>query len=384
MSIAKGSVIGHYRVESRVGAGGMGEVWQVTDLATGQPRALKTLKGGAPDGRLWQRFLGEGRIHSEVSHPGIAAFHEMFLYESSPCIVMEFVPGETLHQRIATHGAIPPAEARRILGLIAEALSYLHGKGILHRDLKPGNVKLTPDGGVKLLDFGIARYRNSSRLTQEGMVVGTPENLPPEVLRGQVAGEASEIWAAGLLGYEMLTGRPPFSDTGNDLHIAILSTQPAAPSSIVPSIPKDLDQTVMRCLEKDPARRIPNCAALRRALEGPVDRRAWLAASPVRTAGIAAGAVLLTLTLAIWFYSMILCCSPPPVEAGAVTVEVTNGSAEVWENGRMVGRTPMTRAARMGETVNLVLRSDGFAEQPVQFEVSERKVYSYTMVPITR
>lgn len=379
MSIQVGATIGSYRVEQRIGAGGMGEVWRVTDIRTGQTRALKTLlKGGQPDEQNWRRFLSEGRIHSEISHPGVAAFHEMFLYENRPCIVMEFVAGETLHERIHRLGRLSADEVRWVMESVARALAYLHSKGILHRDLKTANVKITFEGNVKLLDFGIARYRLSSRLTQEGMVIGTLENLAPEVLSGQTADERSEVWAIGLLGYEMLTGRPPFAgaDPGTQ-HVAIVERDPVAPSSLVPGIPADLERAVMRCLEKDPARRFSSCDTLARSLaiapaapsrKLPDIPRAWLAGA----------AAVLLLFVAVWMFS-----GGDSAGGGdrTVTVEVTNGSAEVWENGRLAGETPFVRKARMGEDVRLVLKRDGFYEQPVQFEVTERKAYSFTMVP---
>ncbi|MFN7924933.1 MAG: serine/threonine-protein kinase [Bryobacteraceae bacterium] len=374
MSIQPGTMCGRYRVEERVGAGGMGEVWRVTDTASGASRALKTLHGAVPDDAQWKRFLSEGRIHSEIAHSGIAAFHEMFLYEDRPCIVMEFVPGETLHSRIALRGPIPPEQVRQILDQIAGAIGYLHSKGILHRDLKAANVKLTPEGQAKLLDFGIARYRLGSRLTQEGMVIGTPENLAPEVLRGQLASEASEIWAIGLLGYEMLTGQPAFAAAQPAaMHEAILSRTPTPPAAVVTGVPEDLSQVVMRCLEKEPGRRVASCDALRRLLRGAASTSVVAPGPFGRWIAMAAAVLLLAAVLLTW--------AGAGTGGGqqAVTVEVTNGPAEVWENGRYAGRTPFVRTGKMGETVNLVLRGDGFQEQPVQFEVSERKVYSYTM-----
>ena len=216
MAFTAGKEIGKYRVERLVGEGGMGEVYRVIDTGTGQVRALKTLLGASPETRVWERFMNEARIQSRLSHPGIAAFYEMFLYDGRPCIVMEFVEGETLQERLRRRGPLSGTEAIAVLDCICDALSYLHVEGVLHRDLKSANVKLTPDGGVKLLDFGIARFRESARLTRMGSVMGTPESLAPELLQGKLADERSEVWSVGILAYEVLTGRMPFEGGGDD------------------------------------------------------------------------------------------------------------------------------------------------------------------------
>lgn len=373
MAFTAGKEIGKYRVERLVGEGGMGEVYRVIDTGTGQVRALKTLLGASPETRVWERFMNEARIQSRLSHPGIAAFYEMFLYDGRPCIVMEFVEGETLMERLRRQGPLDGAEAITVLECICDALSYLHMEGVLHRDLKSPNVKLTPDGGVKLLDFGIARFRESARLTRIGSVMGTPESLAPELLQGKLADERSEVWALGVLAYEMLTGRMPFGGGGDEeLYRQIQQADPPPPSSLRQGISPALDQVVMRCLAKSPARRFRDCAQVRNALGGGV-KPAGMAVS--RRTIVAAGSAA-ALLLAGWLYSR-----DPSGEGQVVMIEAVNGPADVFEGGRQVGTTPYRMRAPRGASVQLVLRREGYQEQVVQFDVGERKVYSYAMLP---
>jgi len=376
MAFTAGKEIGKYRVESLVGEGGMGEVYRVTDVGAGDVRAMKTLRGASPETRVWERFMNEARIQSRLSHPGIAAFFEMFLYDGQPCIVMEFVEGETLQERLRRRGPLSAAEATAVLDSICDALSYLHAEGVLHRDLKSSNVKLTPEGGVKLLDFGIARFRESARLTRMGSVMGTPESLAPELLQGKLADERSEVWSVGILAYEMLTGRMPFEGGGDDeLYRQIQQVDPPTPGSLRPGVPPALDQLVMRCLAKTPARRFRDCTQVRRALTESAKPAATL--PPRRTLVLAGGAAALLLAGWLFFRG-------PSGEGETVTIEVVNGQADVYESGRQVGSTPYRLRAPRGTAVQLVLRREGYQEQVVQFDVGERKVYSYPMLPARR
>jgi len=201
MSIAPSTQIGKYRVVSLIGAGGMGEVYQVEETGTGRVWALKTLPRAKEGSELWRRFMNEGRIHSGLDHPGIAAFSEMFLFGDQPCIVMEYVDGETVAERLARVQRFAPAEAARVLMAVGDVLTYLHSMGVTHRDLKSSNIKINSAGEAKLLDFGIARVEGSQRLTRVGAVMGTPETLAPELLEGRPAECAprSGAWACSVM-----------------------------------------------------------------------------------------------------------------------------------------------------------------------------------------
>jgi serine/threonine protein kinase len=390
MPVAIGSWIGQYRVLELLGSGGMGEVYLVEESGTGRRRAMKTLRDGGPDSEVWRRFVNEGRVQHEVSHPNIAAFHEMFLFEERPCLVMEFVDGETLFSRIQRTGPMAVEETRRVLEQLCDALAYLHGKSIMHRDIKSANIKISSSGAVKLLDFGIARSQRTRGMTVTGTVMGTPEYLAPEQIAGMPADDRSEVWSLGLLGYEMLAGSLPFR-AADDLSLfrLIRETDPQPPSAFRADVPAAVDGLVMRCLEKRPSRRYPSAAAVRSALGRSRQSSAvtaslmsvvqpWLAriqALPPRTrmAVLAVPAVFLVAVFAL--------SSTTPEDVRSITVDVVEGRADVYVDGSRVGRTPYRTKVRLGESVALELRKDGYLDQPVQFEVSERKSYSYAMQP---
>jgi serine/threonine-protein kinase len=216
---------------------------------------MKTLRTSSPYSEEWLRFMNEGQVHHEMRHPNIAVFHEMFLCNGQPCMVMEYVDGETVFTRIRRAGPLAVGEALAVTTYVCDALSYLHERGVLHRDVKSANVKITSTGVVKLLDFGIAKRQRARGLTVDGTVVGTPEYLAPEQLSGMPPDVRSEIWALGLLIYEMLTGRLPFTGDEAALYEAIRGTVPAPPSAWNQAVPPEVDALVMRCLEKRPSRR---------------------------------------------------------------------------------------------------------------------------------
>jgi serine/threonine protein kinase len=388
MAVPINSWIGNYRVLELLGAGGMGEVYLVEEGGTGRRRAMKTLLSGGPDSEVWRRFFNEGRVQHEINHPNIAAFHEMFLFEERPCLVMEYVDGETLWTRIQRTGALATGEALEILGRLCDALAYLHVCGIMHRDIKSANIKLTSSGLVKLLDFGIARSPRTPRMTVSGAVMGTPDYMAPEQIAGLPADGRSEVWALGLLAYEMLTGSLPFSgDDDVALFRAIRETEPHPPSALNPEVPRGVDAIVMRCLDKRPTRRYASPAEMGSAIAkvGTTPSRSWLGSEPralqslrrlprsVRIAALAIPALIAIL--------MFTTSSGTPEDMRTITLEVVEGSADVYANGSRVGRTPYRTRVRVGDSVSVELRKDGYLDQPVQFEVTERKTYSYAMQP---
>ena len=204
------SSIGPYRVIDYVGAGGMGTVYRVSHRATGRVAAAKVMSGGAVAPRSLERFHNEARILQALSHPSISEMYELLQVDGAPCLVMEYVDGETLEQLLRMRGPFPVTDAVRILASLADAVGYIHQRGVIHRDLKTNNVKIDSRGAVKLLDFGIATAEGAPRLTSTGNVVGTLMSLAPEQLRTGHAEPRSDIWALGVLFYELLTGRAPF------------------------------------------------------------------------------------------------------------------------------------------------------------------------------
>ncbi|MGH9317449.1 MAG: protein kinase domain-containing protein, partial [Thermoanaerobaculia bacterium] len=271
MTISPGSRLGPYEVLSPLGAGGMGEVWKARDTRLGRAVAIKVLPShmsASPEVR--QRFEREAKTISQLSHPHICALHDIGREGETDYLVMEYLEGETLTDRLVK-GPLPLEQTLRFGVEIADALDKAHRQGIVHRDLKPGNVMLTKSG-VKLLDFGLAKAMapaapagsltalpTQQGLTQEGTILGTFQYMSPEQLEGKEADARSDIFAFGAVLYEMATGRKAFSGSSQaSLISAIMTSDPAPISSVQPMSPPALDRVVKTCLAKDPDERWQN------------------------------------------------------------------------------------------------------------------------------
>ena len=287
---AEGRLIaGRYRVERRLGSGGMAEVFLARDATLGRLVAVKVLRERfADDEQFVERFHREARAAAALNHPNVVVIHDHGGSAGSLYIVMEYVPGETVKELVRRAGRLSPAAARVIeLDLLA-ALQAAHDGGIVHRDVTAQNVLLTEDGRVKVTDFGIARF-GSSTLTSTGVVMGTSRYLSPEQARGEPTDERSDLYSAGVVLFEMLTGRLPF-EGNNDLAIALRhANEPApAPTALVPDLPPALDALVGRALRKDPAQRFQTArefAAALTALDLVADGGGSTAATLVAPAG---------------------------------------------------------------------------------------------------
>lgn len=255
--------IGPYRVIDYVGAGGMGTVYRVSHRATGRVAAAKVMSGGAVAPRALERFHNEARILQALSHPSISEMYELLQVDGAPCLVMEYVDGETLEQLLRMRGPFPVADAVRILASLADAVGYIHQRGVIHRDLKTNNVKIDSRGAVKLLDFGIATAEGAPRLTSTGNVVGTLMSLAPEQLRTGHAEPRSDIWALGVLFYELLTGRAPF-DGGAPGYVGekIMKGAYSPASTLRSDLPREIDRILSRCLRVRPEDRYATAEAL--------------------------------------------------------------------------------------------------------------------------
>ena len=267
--ISAGKRLGPYEILSPLGAGGMGEVYRARDTRLNREVAIKVLPENlAFSEELRQRFEREAKAVAALSHPHICALHDVGREGETEYLVMELLEGETLAEKLAK-GALPLEQTLRFGAEIASALDAAHGKGIVHRDLKPGNVMVTASG-VKLLDFGLAKVlvpdgplegltsapTAAKDVTREGSILGTLSYMAPEQLEGKPADERADIFALGAVLYEMATGKKAFTGTSQaSLISAILTTQPAAISSVRPMSPPALDRIVRVCLTKDPAGR---------------------------------------------------------------------------------------------------------------------------------
>jgi serine/threonine protein kinase/tetratricopeptide (TPR) repeat protein len=265
-----GTALGRYHLLDRLGAGGMGEVWRARDANLDREVAVKVLTSGTiADAETHARFRREALALSRLSHSGIATVFDFDDFEGTPFLVMELVTGGDLEARLAS-GPMPFDDVRRIGAAIADALQDAHANGIVHRDLKPGNIMLTQTGQPKILDFGIAMLlgdAGANKLTRTGMILGSLPYMAPEQLTGDADSPQTDIYALGVLLFEMLTGRRPFlKERAEALMFEIFGSAPPTVRSLRPDVPDDLDRLVMGCLSKAPADRPANAAAVSAAL----------------------------------------------------------------------------------------------------------------------
>jgi serine/threonine-protein kinase len=243
-----------YLLTERIAGGGMGEVWAATDDVLGRPVAVKILRREyADDPTFLERFRAEARHAAGLSHSGIAAVYDYGEEDGSPFIVMELVPGEALSAEMARVGALGADRTLDIIGQAALALQTAHDGGVIHRDVKPGNLLLTPDGTVKITDFGIARATNSVPLTLTGAIMGTAYYISPEQASGESVTPASDVYSLGIVAYECLTGRRPF-DGNTPVSVALAQVR-EEPPALPAGIAEPVAALVMRMLAKDPADR---------------------------------------------------------------------------------------------------------------------------------
>ena len=269
--IGPGTTLGRYRLVSRLGAGGMGEVWKAHDANLDRDVAIKLLLEGALDDETArERFRREAMVLSRLSHPGVATIFDFDAHEGSDYIVMEFVPGGTLESRIA-NGALSCNDVLEIGALIADALDSAHRTGFVHRDLKPGNIVLSADGRPKILDFGIALLmaagKVGGRLTQTGMILGSLPYMAPEQLLGDADDARTDVYALGVMLFEMTTGKRPFvKERPEALMFAVMNTAAPPLRSLRADAPEALELIISDCLQKDAAHRPVSAAAVASSL----------------------------------------------------------------------------------------------------------------------
>jgi beta-lactam-binding protein with PASTA domain/predicted Ser/Thr protein kinase len=259
---------GRYRVLSRLGSGGMADVYCAEDTQLGRRVALKLLyRRFAEDAEFVERFRREASSAAGLQHPNIVGVFDRGKWDGTYYIAMEFLDGRTLKQLVREHGAMPPDLAIDITIQVLRAARFAHKRGVVHRDIKPHNVILDEEGRAKVTDFGIARA-GASDMTETGSIMGTAQYLSPEQAQGQPVSPRSDLYSIGVMLYELLTGRVPF-DAESAVTIALkhISERPVPPSELNPDVPPALEAVVMRALEKDPARRFADADAFIEALQ---------------------------------------------------------------------------------------------------------------------
>ena len=277
----------------------MGVVFLARQISLNRPVALKMILAGqlANDTDV-KRFYTEAEAAANLDHPGIVPIYEVGQHDGQHYFSMGFVEGQSLSQRLA-EGPLPPREAAGLMVKVAEAIDYAHRRGVIHRDLKPGNILLDKNGNPRVTDFGLAKkLEGDSGLTGSGQIMGTPSYMPPEQAggkRGEI-GPAADVYALGATLYALVTGRPPFqAATPMDTVIQVISDEPVPPRRLNPSSDRDIETICLKCLEKEPGRRYAGAGAGRRAGAvphrqadpGPADRPAGppLAVVPAQSDG---------------------------------------------------------------------------------------------------
>jgi hypothetical protein len=324
-----------FEILEELGRGGMGVVYKARQVSLNRFVALKMILAGPYSGPdHLARFRREAEAVACLQHPGIVQIHEIGSHAGHSYLALEYVPGGALTTRCAGR-PLPPMLAADLVHTLARAVHYAHQRGVVHRDLKPGNVLMTEDGSPKITDFGLAKRldpdgRASEELTQSGAILGTPSYMAPEQASGKRGGigPAVDVYALGAILYELLTGRPPFqADSTVDLIFKVVSEAPASPRKLNPTLPRDLETVCLKCLQKEPAQRYGSAEALADDLKrfrngeptlarpaGKVERfRRWAWRRRWRLAGGAAAALVLLLlscSLALNFFGVFYLAVP--------------------------------------------------------------------------
>jgi hypothetical protein len=283
MEFTPNTMVGHYRLVEKIGEGGMGVVWRAVDTSLEREVAIKFLPDlFAEDPDRLARFDREAKLLASLNHPGIATIHGLHHDGAAHFLAMELVPGADLSRRLAD-GPLPVDEALGIALKIAEALEAAHESGVIHRDLKPANIQITPDGQIKILDFGLAKALQGESpggsgaslsptlttpaATRAGLILGTAAYMSPEQAKGKPVDRRADIWAFGCILYEMLAGRRPFSGEGVSELIAAVIMAPVEMDALPSATPPRIRRLVHRCLERDPRRRLRDIGEARLLLE---------------------------------------------------------------------------------------------------------------------
>jgi serine/threonine-protein kinase len=286
MIFEAGETVGDYEIAGVLGIGGMGRVYRVRNLLTNRMEAMKVVHSQtADDAGLSERFLREIRVHASLEHPNIAAVRTALRVKDRVVMIMELVEGASLATLIG-QGALAVPTALGIAGQVLAALGYSHGRGVVHRDVKPANILVTPEGAVKVTDFGIARAAGDRQLTGTGMAPGSLYYMSPEQIGGALPDARSDLYSLGVTLYETVTGVRPFrGPTDYAIMQAHLTERPKPPAEISAAIPPAVSDAILRAMSKKPEDRFQSAAEFRDGLQAPADPTASVSA--VRTAAAA-------------------------------------------------------------------------------------------------
>ena len=414
----------------------MGEVYLGLHEKLGRHAAIKILGAAAKDESFRNRFFNEARLQANLHHPNIATLYDFQQQGDELLIFMEYVDGQGLDERLAG-SSFAVEDVLTAFRRVCEAVGYMHANGVVHRDIKSQNIKIAANGTVKLLDFGIAKGETSHGLTQTGGVIGTPTFLSPEQLRGGTASPQTDIWALGVLLYEMLTGRLPFEGESLGGLVLKITTEPFTAADLLnPAVPKDVARVIARCLQKDAGSRFRSVDELLAAIDAAGDPSKGMdtvagnlkkafglsrqaqpevrAFEPVVTrdsdapvvskpfpivivaavGGIGIFVVVLAVVVAFWLFGGDAAAANVPAKNGnqgktaatansqRVRVDVDEGKAQVIRDGQVVGMTPVDIDIASGDKPNLTLHRDGFEDKIVQIEpTAGKKTLTFSLKP---
>jgi hypothetical protein len=266
-----GDQVRDYILEQRIGAGGVGEVWRARHIRLNKPVAIKLiLPHLCEDENIYSRFVQEAIATANLEHPHIISVHDFFSVGDDAFLVMSYVEGGSLQDRIRKRGRLSSAETLNIARGMLDALDFAHQKGIVHRDVKPSNILLSPDLHAYLVDFGIALVLGKTRITRFGANIGTPDYMSPEQIRGEQLDHRTDVYSFGCVLYEMLTGQSPFRRSDDDTEFTLMERHmnetPASMRSLESAVNEETEAVIMRALAKDRDKRFAGCADMAKAL----------------------------------------------------------------------------------------------------------------------
>jgi serine/threonine protein kinase len=287
-----GQILGDYEVLECIGQGGMGAVYRVRHTISDRVEAMKVVLPDLDEAAgLEDRFLREIKVQASLNHPNIASLHTAFRFGNQLLMVMEYIEGESLRTVITTRGSAIP-ESVAYIREVLRALGYAHARGVVHRDIKPGNMMISRNGQVKLLDFGLASAVKSGQLTRSGSVMGSIPYMSPEQVKSLPADGRSDIYSLGVTLYQLVTGAMPIpGENDYALMHGHLNHVPVPPTVVNPNVPVRISNAILRALEKDPARRFQTAEEFSGALEGDETAVLTMVTPAVIAAGIDAAMV---------------------------------------------------------------------------------------------
>jgi len=373
-----------YHLAERIGSGGMGEVYKAYNPSLNRFAAVKILNEEIFAGR----FKNEANIQASVNHPNIARLYEYTSCGNKLCIVMEYVEGDCLDVIRRRNGKLSSAETENIIRQIVSALAYLHSKEIMHRDIKPQNFKVQPDGTVKMLDFGIAKNKNSPKLTQAGFVVGTMDYLAPEQFNQQAA-LSSDIWALAVMAYELVTGYMPFESSNPvALQASICKGMYTSPALLCPDISEKLVTLIDKSLKVNPANRI-SAAGLENLLgKSSHSIRTGIHVNNKKVLLISGIAIILLLVFLVWMNTDDKVIdekkvdssveenikNEPGVKANTVLINTPGiNHAEIILNDGERKKLPYSVSGKEGELFEFTIHAEGYKDKKVEVQITPRR-----------